>query len=165
MLTSSTNRGDEYAQLTIEKAGKPAPNPMEQREIDRLEAPAENQGRLVDPDQASGGEARPGFGHVQSGHRQQATRLRHGQPEREKWLIWWEIMMSTQTRRSRRCRRLILTKQSRNFYTGRVVRRCLKSPCRRAGLSWLCPRSISRPILLPASFLAIQRVRRRSSAA
>ena len=54
------------------KAGKPAPNPMEQGEIDRLEAPAENQGRLVDPDQASGGEAHPGFGHVQSGHRQQA---------------------------------------------------------------------------------------------
>jgi hypothetical protein len=26
-------------------------------------------------DQASGGEAHPGFGHVQSGHRQQATRL------------------------------------------------------------------------------------------
>jgi len=54
---------------------------MEQGEIDRLEAPAENQGRLVDPDQASGGEAHPRFGHVQSGHRQQATRLRRSQPE------------------------------------------------------------------------------------
>jgi hypothetical protein len=41
----------------------------------------ENQGRLVDPDQASGGEAHPGFGHVHSSHRQQATRLRCGQPE------------------------------------------------------------------------------------
>jgi len=55
------------------KAGKPAPNPMEQGETDQLEAPAENQGRLVDPDQPSGREA--GFGHVQSGHRLQATRL------------------------------------------------------------------------------------------
>jgi hypothetical protein len=44
--------------------------PMEQREVDRLEAPAENQGRLVDADKASGGETQPGFGHVQSGHRQ-----------------------------------------------------------------------------------------------
>jgi hypothetical protein len=43
--------------------------------------PTENQGRLVDPDQASGREVHPGFGHVQSGNRQQATRLRCGQPE------------------------------------------------------------------------------------
>ena len=63
------------------KSRETAPNPMEQGEIDRLEAPAENQGRLVDPDQASGGEAHPRFGHVQSGHRQQATRLRRSQPE------------------------------------------------------------------------------------
>ena len=46
---------------------------MEQGETDQLEAPAENQGRLVDADQPSGREA--GFGHVQSGHRLQATRL------------------------------------------------------------------------------------------
>jgi hypothetical protein len=41
---------------------------MEQGEVGRLDAPAENQGRLVDPDKAPGGETHPGFGHVQSGH-------------------------------------------------------------------------------------------------
>ena len=46
---------------------------MEQGEVHRLEAPTENQGRQVDPDKASGGEAHPGFGRVQSGHRQQAS--------------------------------------------------------------------------------------------
>jgi hypothetical protein len=55
--------------------------PVEQREADRLEAPAKNQGRLVDPDQASGGGAHPGLGHVQSSHPQQAARLRCGPPE------------------------------------------------------------------------------------
>ena len=43
------------------KARKPAPNSVEQGEADRLEAPTEN--------------------HGQSGHRQQVTRLRCGQPE------------------------------------------------------------------------------------
>jgi len=41
----------------------------------------ENQGRLLDPDQASGGGARPGLSHVWSSHRQRAARLRCGLPE------------------------------------------------------------------------------------
>jgi hypothetical protein len=43
--------------------------------------PLRNQGRLLDPDQASGGGARPGLGRVQSSHPQQAVRLRCGPPE------------------------------------------------------------------------------------
>jgi hypothetical protein len=49
-----------------QKPGDPAPSPMEQGEVDRLEAPAENQGGPVEPDKASGGDAHPGFGHAQS---------------------------------------------------------------------------------------------------
>jgi len=60
------------------KPEKRAPNSMKQREADRLEAPARNQGRLVDP---SGGGAHPELGHVQSSHPQQAARLRCGPPE------------------------------------------------------------------------------------
>ena len=43
------------------KSQKTRAKPMEQGEVDRLKAPAENQGRLVDPHQASGGEAHPGL--------------------------------------------------------------------------------------------------------
>jgi hypothetical protein len=42
------------------------------------EASAKNQGRLVDPEQASGGGAQLGLGHVQSSDPQQAARLRCG---------------------------------------------------------------------------------------
>jgi hypothetical protein len=44
--TPSANRGHGHAQWTIRKARKRAPNATEQREADRLEAPAKNQGRL-----------------------------------------------------------------------------------------------------------------------
>jgi len=61
---------EESSMHDVAKARRPASNPMEQGEVDGLETHAENQGRLVDLDKASGAEAHPGFGHVQSGNRQ-----------------------------------------------------------------------------------------------
>jgi len=63
------------------KAEKRAPAPVEYKEVDRLEVPAKNQGRLVDPDQASGGGAHLRLDHVQSSHPQHAARLRCGPAE------------------------------------------------------------------------------------
>jgi len=65
------------------KSQKTRAKPMEQEETWSGRSPAEDQARLVHPDQASGWEAHPGFGHVQFGRRQQATPLRWSQPEGE----------------------------------------------------------------------------------
>jgi len=54
---------------------------MEQREVDRLQTPAENQGRLVDPDKASGAEAHPDLAMFNLVIDSKLRGLRRGQPE------------------------------------------------------------------------------------